>query len=402
MPIPHDTEVLILGAGPAGLAMGRELSLRSIPYLILDKEDMVGSTFVKMTESTTFGPWLNNTLPGSPMPLSRRLSRTTRADYARYLREYAVQHQLNVQLQTTVQSAHKEEHRFVVHCAGGACYRATYLVNATGIFSKPNLPYYPVLEECDIPYIHSADYRSPATVRSLTGLSLGARVLIVGSRLSAGEIMQELHEAGHQVAISHREPIETWPSPLEEALISPFTYLWEGLSLRMGFQRPTNLQPRLRRGRQWSLLTRGKVQTRPAVVQTEPKRVVFSDGRTEEYDLLIFATGYRPALDHLQPMLGQPTPWVSGLEAVEVPNLFFLGLTGSRTFRSEFLRGIREDVPYLGEVLQQRRSLTPIKDLQPQAAAPLSVVSSSLPGRTPAWVDHPALQLARRDLDTPA
>ena len=350
---PHDIEVLILGAGPAGLVMGRELSRRAIPYLILEKEQMVGSTFVRMTDSTTFGPWLNNTLPGAPVSLAQKLARTTRADYARYLQEYAAGNELRILFGVKVQAVHEEQGRFLVSCEHGESYRAQYLINATGIFSKPNLPQYE--GECAIPSIHSAAYRWPYTVEELTGKKW-ARVLIVGSRLSAGEILEELYEAGHELQLSHREPISTWPSPLEEALLSPLSYVWEEISLRLGLQRPSNLRPKLRRGRQWSLLTSGKVRTRPDIARLAGDSVVFRDGQTARYDLIIYATGYRPALDHLAPLLGSSTPWLSGLETVEIPNLFFLGLPGSRSFRSEFLRGIREDAPYLANLLAARRT----------------------------------------------
>jgi cation diffusion facilitator CzcD-associated flavoprotein CzcO len=135
-------KVLILGAGPAGLCLGRELSLRRIPYLILEKEAVVGSTFARMTESTTFGPWLNNTLPGSPVPVSRLLSRTTRADYARYLSDYATTHHLEVRTGARVASVRYTD-RFLVETEAGEKYEAECLVNATGVFSKPFLPEYP-------------------------------------------------------------------------------------------------------------------------------------------------------------------------------------------------------------------------------------------------------------------
>ena len=57
--------ILILGAGPAGLSLGYELSQRGLGYLILDKSSEVGSTFYSMTDSTEYGPWVNNVLHGS-------------------------------------------------------------------------------------------------------------------------------------------------------------------------------------------------------------------------------------------------------------------------------------------------------------------------------------------------
>jgi hypothetical protein len=132
------------------------------------------------------------------------------------------------------------------------------------------------------------------------------------------------------------------------------TYLWEEVSLRLRLDRPSNLKPRLRRGRQLSLLTSGKVRTHPDILRIDGDRVVFIDRAQDRFDVILYATGYSPALDHLAPMLKQSPPWLAELESVEFPNLFFLGLSGSRSFRSEFLRGIREDVVYLAEQLVDR------------------------------------------------
>lgn len=348
-----DVKVLILGAGPAGLCLGRQLSVRGIDYLILEKEDQVGSTFAKMTESTTFGPWMNNTLPGSPVPWEQMLKRTTRADYTRYLQDYAETHRLRIRCGTRVHGVREENHLFHVRTDGGD-FRAEFLVNATGSFNRPNLPLYAGTPHSGIPYLHSSGYRSPETVSTLTGKQR-AKVLIVGSGLSAGEILQELHQAGHEVHLSHRDRIETWPSPLEETLLSPLTFLWEEFSLRLGLRRPSNLRPRLRRGRQLSLLTSRQVPMHPDILRLEPGRVVFVDSSRDSFDLILYATGYQPATEHLYPLLkGGGPPWVAGLESVEVPNLFFLGLPNSRSFRSEFLRGIREDACYLAQLLADR------------------------------------------------
>jgi putative flavoprotein involved in K+ transport len=344
--------ILILGAGPAGLSLGYELSRRDLRYLILDKSSEVGSTFYSMTDSTEYGPWLNNTLAGSPVPLSQLLARTTRSEYARYLSEYRNRHDLKVQTNTTILSACKTDDGYEVETDRGM-FTCQVLVNATGYYSNPFIPDYPGLEESDLVQLHSAQYRWPTTVSDGLGRPTG-KILIVGCRLSAGELMEELHKMGHEIHISHREKIKYWPSPIEEALISPITMSWELIAAKIGAPKPGNLKPRLRRGFQKSLLDDGIVKTHPNIKEIRGKEIEFLDGHAETFEVILFCTGYRPALAHMWPILNGEKPEVSKLESTAHRNLFFMGYEDSRNIRSQFLRGIRDDAEYLAELLQGR------------------------------------------------
>lgn len=347
-----DAPIIILGAGPAGLSLAHELGQRGIDYLILEKASEVGSTFYSMTDSTEYGPWVNNTLPGSPVSLSKLFARTTRSEYARYLSGYRHQHQLKVQTNTTVISARQTSDGFEVETDRGMLH-CQVLVNATGYFSNPFIPDFPGLSTTSIKTLHSSGYVSPTTITELVGKPT-AKILIVGCRLSAGEIMEELHKVGHQLHISYRGKLKYWPSPTEEALISPFAMTWEQIALKIRAPKPFNLNPRLRRGYQKALLDQGIVPTHPNVKEIGDTHVEFIDGATKQFDVILFATGYQAALGHLWPILNGQKPKVSKLECKEVKNLFLMGYEHSRNFRSQFLRGIRDDARYLGEILGER------------------------------------------------
>ena len=348
--------VIIVGAGPAGLSLARELGLYGIEYLVLEKHASVGNTFYSMTDSTTCGPWINNILPGGDLPWHELLSRTRRGDYARYLSEYSYNYRLRVRTNVSVQSVAQADSGFIVQTDDGSL-SCQYFVNATGYYSNPFIPKYPGLGTTGIPYIHSADYFSPKTIAERSGKP-NAKVLIVGCRLSAGEIMEELHNTGAQVHLSHRGEIKYWPSLAEETVLSPLFMAWELMSLKVDGPTPMNLDPRLRRGLQKRLLDDGVVPLHPDILQFHNESVEFIDGTQEEFDLVLFATGYRATLGHLAGMCGSDQPTVENLESTQIRNLFFLGLVGGRTFRSQFLRGIREDAIYLAEVLAERYRIT--------------------------------------------
>jgi putative flavoprotein involved in K+ transport len=348
----QNVPILILGAGPAGLSLGYELSRRGLDYLILDKASEVGSTFYSMTDSTEYGPWLNNTLAGSPVPLTKLFARTTRSEYARYLSEHRQRHNLEVQSNTTVVSARTKANGYEVETDRGmiACQ---VLVNATGYYSNPFIPDYPGLEGSGLIKLHSAQYRWPTTVSDKLGKPTG-KILIVGCRLSAGELMEELHKMGHEIHLSHRGKIKYWPSPVEEALISPLTMSWEIIAAKIDAPKPANLKPRLRRGFQKSLLDNGIVKTHPNIKEIRGHEIEFENGHSESFEVILFCTGYKPALAHLWPILNGEKPEVTKLESDAHKNLFFMGYENARNIRSQFLRGIRDDARYLAEVVEER------------------------------------------------
>ncbi|MBS2037037.1 NAD(P)-binding domain-containing protein [bacterium] len=349
--------VLIIGAGPAGLALAYELKRRGTQAVVLERADKVGDTFQRMAEGTEYGPWHNNLLPGPALvvPWYDMFRRTRREEYAFYLERYSHLNELDVR--TGIQVAEVKRQGlgdFVVHTTSGE-FCAPLLVNATGYFGRPLLPRYPGAEQSSIRQMHACDYREPSTVRDLLQSKSGS-VLIVGKRLTAGETMKDLCEAGYRVSISHRSPIQSMPWPWLQACVFPLTMLLEEALVKlMPKYRPWNLRITMNRSEHIPLITSGRVRTYPDIERFASDTVVFTNGACERFDLVIYATGYLPVMAHLEgfvkldPVTGYPP--LRDLQSREQPGLYFLGLVDSRTFRSQFLRGLREDATYLAEKL---------------------------------------------------
>lgn len=356
--------VIILGAGPAGLSVSYELARRGIEALIVEKGPVAGNSFANFPRNIFFGPWLNNLLPGSRVSWSWLLRRSTQPAYAWYLAEFARQNQLQMALNTTVEGVHQEDGRFVLTTSKG-CFWSKIVINATGYFSAPYIPSYPGVSEAlaNRTAIHVSQYRDADTVRSILGRSNG-RVLVVGKRLSAGETMCELTRQGFDVGLSYRGQLEFGPSQWREAFWAPLNWIKEQVAnqLRLKF----NSYPLMAGGESQRLIGSGQVKTYPNIARIEGKRVTFEDGQQQEYDLLIFATGYHAAVAHLQQLFkqhpgseitnpdGSTQPRLQGMESATVPGLFFLGLDNQRTFRSRFLRGITQDAKIAADLVARR------------------------------------------------
>jgi putative flavoprotein involved in K+ transport len=185
------------------------------------------------------------------------------------------------------------------------------------------------------------------------------RVLILGKGISSGQVATELHDAGFEVCISHRAPIRFARDPWVLAIAFHFYYAYENLRVRLDPYYRRDSFPPMEGGTTRKLIESGRIGLRPDIARLSGASVEFVDGGSEPFDVLIYATGYRPVLAHLaglvgvDPVSGLPRTQ-GGFESTDAPGLYFLGLDMQRTYRSRYLRGIREDAAALAELLTGR------------------------------------------------
>ncbi len=350
-------KIAVIGAGPAGLALGWELAQRGLDFQILEQSAGPADSWRRMpTHLRMVSPWGSNRLPGLRLDRLPGWARVSRARYVDYLAAYAEHHRLPIVANTRVERVERDlSGGFRLSTSGGEL-SADLVVNATGYFGNPFLPDEPGAAATSIPRLHVAVYREPQHVAGRLGTRTGP-VLVVGGRLSAGQTLEELTAAGLEVALSHRGPLRFGPPPLLARLLFPAIPAIERAALALGLDRPDS-RARMEWGRARRLLRTGRVARLPAIAAFERDRVRFVDGQRLPATLVIYATGFRPVLSHLGPLLrpdpsGGPGP-LAGMESAAAPGLFFLGLDHLRNFRSRFIRGIRPDAALLAATLASR------------------------------------------------
>jgi cation diffusion facilitator CzcD-associated flavoprotein CzcO len=351
------SDVLIIGAGPAGIALGYHLQQLAVDFRIVEQGPTPGESWRRMPANLKLvSPWKSTRLPGSPGPWPSNYP-VPRAEFLQYLRDYAAQHRLPITPGAEITTVERAADLWRVR-APGVEFTCRLLVNATGYFCNPFMPVVPGMNETRIQHIHVAEYRDPARVAELIRKASG-EILIVGKRLSAGQTMLELHDAGFNVALSHRAPIEFGAGELGWwFFFRIFPYL-EWLRLKCRGQAATATRVRMPGGRIRKLITSGRVKCFAELTAFDADHAVFANAHRARFDLVIFATGFRPALRHLEalslernPESGLPA--LNELESVSAPGLFFIGLDQSRNFQSRFIRGIRNDAAFLAQRLHQR------------------------------------------------
>jgi putative flavoprotein involved in K+ transport len=347
-----EDDVLVLGAGPAGLAVAGCLVTRGVPTAVLDAGVAVGDSWRQRYDRLHLHtPRIQSGLPGLRPPRSagRFLAKD---DYAAYLAGYARRHGLEPELGVVAERVDRTGDGYTVSTDAGPHGAATVVV-ATGYQRVPVVPDWPGAEQFGGKLLHSSGYRSPAPYR-------GKRVLVVGTGNSGAEIAADLAEQGAgEVWLSCRTPPhvirrETGPIPttilgipnqyLPARLVDPVSRQLARLTAPdlapYGLPRPTTgLKTQFLRTAVVPLidvglvdqLYAGRVQVVPAVASFGADGVVLSDGRELEVDVVVAATGYRRGLEDLVGHLGVldagGAPRVHGARTDPgAPGLHFIGM----------------------------------------------------------------------------
>src|SRR5207249_167594 len=154
-------DVIVIGAGPAGLATSQQLGARGIRHLVLERGDVVGHTWANLYDSLTLhtGKHLSS-LPGLRFPRAYPLF-VPRRLFCDYLSRYAETFRLPVETESAVTAVRHDNGGWRVSTSHGE-RRAAAVVIATGIVANPQRPRIAGADTFQGRLTHSVEYRSPA------------------------------------------------------------------------------------------------------------------------------------------------------------------------------------------------------------------------------------------------
>ena len=179
-------DVIGIGAGQAGLALGHYLAPAARTSLLLDAGPEVGHSWRTRWDSLRlFSPAQYDSLPGLPFPAPAD-THPTKDEVADYLAAYARHFALPVRLNSPVVRLRREDDGTFAVTTPTETLRARQVVVATGPFQTPSVPALADQLDPRVPQLHSAAYRNPGQVPG------GGRVLVVGAANSGLQIAAEL------------------------------------------------------------------------------------------------------------------------------------------------------------------------------------------------------------------
>ncbi|KAA5834508.1 FAD-dependent oxidoreductase [Saccharopolyspora hirsuta] len=313
-------DVVVIGAGQAGLTAAHHLQRTGVDHVLLDRGAGPGGAWRNRWPSLRLGGVHGiHPLPGVAMPETdgaRPASEVVSEYFGSYERELA----LPVLRPVHVHAVRDGGERLLVESSAGT-WAARAVINATGTWDNPFLPHYPGRREFTGRQLHTADYRGPEEFR-------GQHVIVVGGGISAVEHLLEISEVADTTWVTRRPPKFT------DAMFTP----------EDGRAAVAEVERRVRAGLPpGSVVSATGLPNSPAVIAARElgvldrlpmfqritaDGVVWADGRAQRADVILWATGFRPAIAHLAPLnLRAPGGGVQldGTRAVAEPRLHLIG-----------------------------------------------------------------------------
>ncbi len=171
------------------------------------------------------------------------------------------------------------------------------LVNATGTWGSPFIPWYPGLDSFAGRHVHTSDYTSAEEFR-------GASVIVVGGGTSAIGFLLELETVADEIAWVSRRPIEFLDESELNLEARESSVAMQDEAARAGRALPSIVSgtgvPRTRRIQ--AAIDRGLLVAKPMFASIEPDGVRWADGTFQKADAILWSTGFRPELRHLAPL----------------------------------------------------------------------------------------------------
>jgi putative flavoprotein involved in K+ transport len=336
-------DVVVVGGGQAGLAIGHFLARDGRDFTILEAADTPAAAWRARWDSLKlFTPVRYDSLPGRAFPGDPD-SHPGRDDVVEYLTDYARHFELPVEHASRVTAVrHRDDGGYVVEL-DDRTYDADQVVIATGPFHVPRVP--PIAGPLDpaILQFHSTEYRRPDQI-------VAGPVLVVGGGNTGFQIAEELAHT-HEVHLSIGSRQTSLPQRIAGQEL--FRYLE-----MLGFMRVTvnsRLGQRVRYrdtliGSSPRAAGRRGVRLRGRTVGAQGSDVVFADGSRLAPAAVIWATGF--GVDHSLvhvPVFDDAARLMHSRGVTAAPGLYFLGLTWQHTRGSALLGWVKDDAQYIAE-----------------------------------------------------
>lgn len=326
------TDLIIIGAGPAGLSCAYYANKRGLNYVVLEAHK-VGESWKRMScHFSLITPMWTNHLPSDAFS-NNPFGKMSCNGYSDYLERYALKNKLQIMKNNKVTAITKSGEFYLVTC-NDQKLRTKSVIVATGYYHFPNIP--EVAKQIEpmqynFPLRFHANYFDEyfESIKNTQG-----EILIVGKGNTAGQLAALLIKAGMKIAFSSRSPLAFRNDDTIKGKIKQFAYFyWELIAIARNPHMKHNSFPPMDATGVKKYYDLGRIKTYPDIKSITGNSVTFNDGSHGKFPTVIFATGYHPVYKSLSHL---PT-------YNKDQGFFYIGIDNLFNFRSRYLRGIRSD-----------------------------------------------------------
>nr|WP_106783151.1 NAD(P)/FAD-dependent oxidoreductase [Lysinibacillus timonensis] len=342
-------DTIVIGAGQAGLAVGYYLKQQNQNFLLLDKSKEVGESWLNRYDSLVlFTPRMYDCLPGLPL-VGVQHGFPTKNEIVSYLKRYAEEFQLPIQLQTEVTKVYQQHnHLFTIETDQGV-YQCKNVVIASGAFQTPRIPSFSTKLSEEVVQLHSTQYRNPSQLKD-------GNVIVVGGGNSGAQIAVELsgvketylavsHKITYMPLVLQNKSIFWWFDKLGILKLSGNSLLGKAIQKKGDLIFGYELKEATKKK---------KVKVKPRVVDGIHNEIIFEDQTPITIDNIIWATGFHsiyPWLD-IEGVLSAEGKIEHNRGITNVKGLYFIGLPWQHSRGSALLQGVGYDAKYIAQHLQ--------------------------------------------------
>lgn len=333
-------DILVLGAGQAGLAVGYFLQQRGVSFLLVDRQTRVGDSWRERYDSLVlFSSRAYSALPDLALT-GDPAGYPDKNEIADYLEHYARMMRLPIRMNQSIRALERDGGLFRCLTSDGAMLSAASVIIATGPFQQTIVPRFAARLSADVTQFTGATYREPAQLPR-------GRVLIVGDGATGRQVAAEL--AGTHAV---------WMAGGKFRVIVPQRFLGRDIIAWFDTTGALRADKESLHGRfvhlfdpipGWNLrraaLRRLGVKIVRRAVDAEGKCLQFADGTSDSFDAVIWAIGYHDDASWIRipEAIDAHGRYIEARGVSPVPGLFHIGRNWQNNRASALLAGVGND-----------------------------------------------------------
>ncbi len=318
----QQVENLIVGAGPAGLAVAGRMKHQQIPFVIIEQQNTLAFTWKNHYDRLHLHTVKQlSSLPHLPFPEHYPVY-VSREQVVHYLENYARHFNIEPTYQTSLNKLERHNGQWLAYTNKATPYKANNVILTTGINRIPNLPNWQGQHLFKGTISHSKTYKNPKPY-------LGSKVLVIGMGNTGAEVALDLAEQQVETCIAIRSPVSVLPrdvfgnpvqltakklakipfglgdwlgSQIRKIVIGDLSKYGVPLStIHPAVQlRETGKTPVVDIGTS-NAIKAGKIKVKGDIEALYEDGVIFKDGSQQAFDHIILATGYKAKLQEFVP-----------------------------------------------------------------------------------------------------